>query len=169
MDRQEFRNLCRQHARGLLAYFVTRGVDFHKTQDLVQETFTVFWERRHRVAEGKAEAFLFGIARNFLRTHWRTDGHSTQTIRITDEHGEEIPDPGNAADMLLHEKERAEVVRNAMNLLSPQQRRVLQLTYFEGFSCAEAARKMGVHRQTAHKWMKRAAHQLRKSLKETVE
>ena len=63
----------RAHAPALLAYFTRRVDPVDDAADLVAETLLIVWKRAGAlpVPEDESRAFMFGIAHNVLRHHYR--------------------------------------------------------------------------------------------------
>jgi RNA polymerase sigma-70 factor (ECF subfamily) len=103
-----------------------------------------------------ARPWLFGVARNTLRRHWRK-GRPEDLI---DDLSELAPgsDPWPAVDDRV---DGAAILRNALTHLRPNQRDVLTLVVWEELSVADAARTLGIPAGTA----RHALHQARLELR----
>lgn len=60
------------------------------------------------------------------------------------------------------ERERSDILREAMMSLDVRKREILELTYFEGFTLKEAAAVMGISHENARVLSSRARRELRK-------
>jgi len=103
-----------------------------------------------------ARPWLFGVARNTLRRHWRNRSQED----LTGDLGDLAPgsDPWPAVDDRV---DGAAVLRTALAHLRPNQREVLTLVVWEELSIADAARTLGIPAGTA----RYALHQARLSLR----
>ncbi|KAF1024172.1 MAG: putative RNA polymerase sigma factor FecI [Pseudomonas sp.] len=113
--------------------------------DMTQDVFTQWLDYRDRGRVEQPRAFLFQMARNLLRDHWRK-----QKVRNSAHHhpaqadGEPVTeshdDPMAAAQRLQHLEQLKEVLAE----LSPRRREALMLHRFEGLSQVQIAGRMGV-------------------------
>jgi RNA polymerase sigma factor (sigma-70 family) len=103
-----------------------------------------------------ARPWLFGVARNTLRRHWR-DGRPEELVGDLDDLALGS-DPWPAVDDRVN---GAAVLRHALEDLRPNQREVLTLVVWEELSVADAARALGIPAGTA----RYALHQARLSLR----
>lgn len=115
--------------------------------DLAQDAFTQWLDWRDREQVQQPRAFLFQIARNLLRDHWRRqqsrpqaseDVDSTQALHaMADEQG---------ASPLEHveQQQRLHLLARALDDLSPRRREAFVLHKFDGLSQVEVAQRMGI-------------------------
>jgi RNA polymerase sigma factor (sigma-70 family) len=103
-----------------------------------------------------ARPWLFGVARNTLRRHWRNQRPEDLVGDLDDlALGS---DPWPTVDDRVH---GADLLRHALAHLRPNQREVLTLVVWEELSIADAARTLGIPAGTA----RHALHQARLSLR----
>lgn len=107
-------------------YFRRRTQNPSTAEDLCAEVFRIAWEKsRHQ--DELSVMVLFGIAHNVLRNHSRSAARSASLLSsLYLERAEHAVD----ADMS---------VREALELLKPDEREVLLLTYWDGFSSSEVS------------------------------
>ena len=79
-DPEQFAALFRRHAPAIQRY-VTRRIGPHAADDVVAETFLTAFRQRaaFRTDTPDALPWLYGIATNMLRRHWRTE---VQQLRL---------------------------------------------------------------------------------------
>lgn len=146
----------------LSAFFGSRGIEPVLVEDLVQEAFITLWEKRAYVVEGKEGGFLFGIARKLLLARWREIGMKDRIPNLMRQLSSALA--GNPAqhrpDTVAMAEEQVKLVEDAIDCLPPRQRELMRLVYLQGYTRAEAARRMGVIRQTVHEYEKRAVKKL---------
>lgn len=124
-----------------LTRFAVRRVGSSQADDLVSETFTVAWRRRHDFPRttGEARAWLFGIARRLALATHRADARAQAlAVRLAQpdrEHTVLSPEEGVVAGVDL---------TRAWNRLSAGQQEVLALTVLEGLNATEAGAVLGV-------------------------
>lgn len=150
-----------------LAYSVTLGIvrDPATAEDLVQETFLRAWTRIRAfdAARGALGPWLIAIARNravdYLRsTQTRMDRNSFEFDPS------DHPRLFNDAERNLLNAEHAKILERALSKLSDNQRKVIELAYYEGLSQTEMAEKLGQPLGTVKTWTRTALQQLRAEL-----
>ena len=105
-------------------YFRRRTADAATAEDLCSEVFRIAWEK---LATGGdlSVMVLFGVAKNVLRNHDRSAVRSANLIgALRAERWHEAPSHDSP-------------VREALERLSPDEREVLLLTYWDGFTSKE--------------------------------
>ena len=133
-------------------------------EDLVQETFLRVWNRVHGfdAQKGSIGPWLLAVARNraidYLRSAAGRDRNSLEY--------EENDHPSLYFDMEkdILRSDRARRIQSAMGKLSPNQRQVIELAYFEGLSQTEMAERMGQPLGTVKTWVRSALKNLREDL-----
>jgi len=123
--------------------------DRSAAQDVVQDVFLELWHRpgKYNPSAGKLDAFLVVAARHraldVLRSELRRLARQERSGRLA---------PLPAADSPCEEvmaAQAAAAVRAAVLRLPPGQRRIVELAYFAGLSCREAAKVAGIPEGTA--------------------
>lgn len=116
------------HAAGhdrIYRYFRRRTENAATAEDLCAEVFRITWEKTGH-NESLSVMVLFGIAKNVLRNHDRSAVRSASLL--------------GALQLERHESHTDESpVHEALSHLSPDDREVLLLTYWDGFSSTEVS------------------------------
>jgi RNA polymerase sigma factor (sigma-70 family) len=156
----EFRALYLQHLRPLQRH-VERRIDVREfARDIVSETFWVAWEHALR-GEVVDAPWLYVTANNKLRDHFkrrrRRDAAEIALRRLAEE-----PSPMLSAleSIALH---------SALATLSPRDREVVTLTYWDGLSAEEIARILRMSKSAVWTALSRARDRLRAELTEPDE
>jgi RNA polymerase sigma-70 factor (ECF subfamily) len=159
----------RQEAPGLLGFFVRRVSPPEDAADLVSETFLAAWKSKQRdaVAPGLRRAWLFGIARKVLsqyRRGRRRRSALSERVRVSmgADLGVNSVDPTGQFDPDLIEH-----VRELVSCLSPLDREIIDLVYWEGFTQEEVATVLGKPSATIRSRLSRARAVLRDQLAES--
>ena len=133
-------------------------------EDLVQETFLRVWNRVHGfdAEKGAIGPWLLAVARNRAIDYLRSAGGRERNALEF----EETDHPALYTDMErdIVTSDTARAVRAAMEKLSPQQRQVIELAYFEGLSQTEMAERMQQPLGTVKTWVRTALKNLRNDL-----
>lgn len=112
------------HARG----------DRHLDEDVTQEVFTSVWTRAasFNPARGDAAGWLYTLTRNKLIDLWRRSSKAGQTEEIDDRR---LPVRREENDLRL-------TLRQALSHVSPEQRRAIEMAYFDGLTYQETAQEL---------------------------
>ncbi len=139
----------------IMRYFVCRIRDKTTAEDLTQETF-LRWIRYAGEAafagEGKKRAYLYRIASNVCRDHFRT-------LPPLEPLEEDVPAPGEDGDLSL-------TLAWALGKLPDSQREAAMLYYYSGFKVREIAGIQGVTVSAVKSRLKLARDVLKKILSE---
>ena len=120
-------------------------------EDLTQETFLKYLEKRPRFEnEAHEKAWFITVARNGAITRLRASHRRELPLEL------EIPTPGP--------EEREEL--EELYALPPEDREVIHLYYYEGWSTGEIARMTGSREWTVRSRLSRARGKLKKLLEE---
>jgi RNA polymerase sigma-70 factor (ECF subfamily) len=137
-----------------LAPAVYRGAlrvlgDEAAAQDVVQDVFVELWRHpgRYDPAAGTLHTYLTVLARHrsvdLVRSELRRIARQEHSFRLAP--GQ--PDPSPLEEAMASEV--AAAVRAAILLLPDTQRRVIELVYFGGLTCRDAAKVAGIPEGTA--------------------
>jgi len=137
MDEESFRVFYERTARPLCLYLARVSGDRALAEDLMQETYYRFLRARMPdLGEAHRKNYLFRIATNLLRDHWRShkgdQGMISETI--------EVP----ALDPVAERVHQRSELSYAMLRLKPREREMLWLAYAQGSSHKEIAEVLGL-------------------------
>jgi RNA polymerase sigma-70 factor (ECF subfamily) len=140
MDDQAFAGFYERSARSLWAYLARTSGDPALAEDLMQESYVRFLCAPHspsQLGEGEVPArrYLFRIATNLLRDHWRRP----RTASI-----EEIPEDFFAQTGGSAQADSQMTLGPALKQMRPRERQLLWLAYAEGYSHREIAEVTGL-------------------------
>jgi RNA polymerase sigma-70 factor (ECF subfamily) len=140
-------------------------------EDSVQEIFVRVWERAqsYDAARGNFLTWLMGITRNTCIDQLRRLRARPQAADQPDEADgfsfeESLTDPNSDIPEIAAFNERAALVRRALAALTPEQRQVIELSYFRGLTRREIARKLDWPEGTVHTRARLALQNLRLEL-----
>ena len=138
-------------------------------EDLVQETFLRIWNRMPAFDQerGALGPWVLTVARNRAIDYLRsTDGRMSAGALDLDrlEHPGQFCDFDNRALSL----DRARMLKEAFEKLTPNQKTVIELAYYEGLSQTEMADRMQQPLGTIKTWVRSALKVLREQLTEAA-
>jgi RNA polymerase sigma-70 factor (ECF subfamily) len=142
--------------------------DREEAEDVVHDAFVAVWRKMDRfdAARGSLRAWLMTIVRN--RAIDKVRGRrSTLDVDDADERSLLRTGPNPTWEAALEHTSAAEV-RDALASLPDEQRRAIELAYFEGYTYREVADLMGVPHGTASGRMRLALGKLRDALAGTA-
>jgi RNA polymerase sigma-70 factor (ECF subfamily) len=156
---------------GRLAYSVIYRVvrDAGTAEDLVQETFLRVWNRAASFDQqrGALGPWVLAVARNRAIDYLRSvDGRmATGALEL-----DRVENPAlfTAFDASVLSIDRARRLKEAFEKLSPNQRMVIDLAYYEGLSQTEMAERLKQPLGTVKTWVRNALKTLRDELTEAA-
>jgi RNA polymerase sigma-70 factor, ECF subfamily len=140
MDNEAFAAFYSRSARPLWAYLVRVSSDPALAEDLMQESFVRFLcaaGAPSLASDGEAAArlYLFRIATNLLRDHWRRPRATSI---------EEIPEEFFAASGNASQSDSQILLGPALRQMKPRERQLLWLAHAEGYSHRDIAEVTGL-------------------------
>jgi len=150
------------HVDAIHAYLARRAGE-QLARDVTAETFRVALEQFDRFdpQRGNERAWLYGIASNLLRHHWRTEQRQLRTHLRSPWAEPVTADPSDVTDARLDARAELERVLAAVARLDPVDRDLLVLVAWERLSSADVAVALGIPRGTVRSRLKRIRSQLR--------
>ena len=118
--------------------------------DLRQEIYARVFEAARAQIPDNPKRFLFATARNLLINLVRHE-QVVPMETFADFEAFDIAADAPEPDGAMIEKEELRRVKAALAQLPPRTRQAIELTFFDGLSRVEIARRMGVTKQTASK------------------
>jgi RNA polymerase sigma-70 factor (ECF subfamily) len=137
-DREAFVALYHRYVNEIYGYLYNQIGDAHDAEDLTSETFLRLVRSLDSFAgRSSFRTWLYEIARNQLRDHWRRNGRRPRTSDLNGvaaPESEQAPSGNPAAERLG---------RAILEALPPNYRRVLELRVIEGRSVKHTAEELG--------------------------
>jgi RNA polymerase sigma-70 factor (ECF subfamily) len=163
LDDESFRGFYDRTSRPLWAYLWRVSGNRALADDLAQESY--FRLLRARLTSGDDEYlknYLFRIAANLLRDHWRRERSTGRSSPLD-------PEEGRTADAaspdLAREHQRRTDLAAMLRSLKPRERQLLWLAYVEGSSHREIAAAVGLREGSIRLLLFRARRRLAKLLR----
>jgi RNA polymerase sigma-70 factor, ECF subfamily len=166
-DHAAFGALFEYFAPRVKSFLQRSGATEASAEELAQETMLAVWRKAalFRAESAGAAAWIFTIARNL-----RIDAHRRYSrgklIETSDVEIEFQIDDSPLADARLASAQYEERVRSALSQLSPDQVRVIELSFFDEKAHAEIAKTLEIPLGTVKSRLRLAIHRLRSLLGE---
>ena len=168
-DVRAFEEIYDRHSRAVYGLVLRILQQAGTAEEVVQDVFLQLWRNAARYDEdrGPFVPWLLTLARNRALDTLRL---KSERQRRREDQTEELPSitatPAYEKD--LDEKRRAERVRVLMASLAPQQKRAIELAYFEGLSHTEIAAALREPLGTVKSWIRNGLLRLKEGLQATT-
>jgi RNA polymerase sigma factor (sigma-70 family) len=145
--------------------FICRRVGGALAEDLAAEVFATAYRRRasFQPGQGSLRSWLYGIATNLVRNHWRAEQHllalDAQLLPVAD-----LTEGSDEIDRRLVASSLAPRLAAALQMLTREQREVLLLYAWADLSHEEIAAALDIAPGTARSRLSRARALLREQL-----
>ena len=166
-DVSAFEQLYERHSRlvyGLVLRILQQAAT---SEEVVQDVFLQLWRNagQYDAQRGPFVPWLLTMARNRALDHLR---RKSERQRRLEEQTDHLPTVFAAPDyeQVLDEKRKAERVRSLMASLAPQQKRAIELAYFEGMSHTEIAAALKEPLGTVKSWIRNGLLKLKEGLQQ---
>lgn len=136
-----------------------------RAEDVVQEAFLSLWRSgaRYDRTRGSVRSWILGVVHNRAIDAFRRET-STQSRDIRDDRlAEQLP-AEDRTDLEVARRDDAQRVRSALEGLPAEQRRVIELAYFGGFTHSEIAEMLQLPAGTVKGRMRLGLTKLRLAL-----
>ena len=168
-DVSAFEQLYDRHSRAVYGLILRILQQAGTAEEVVQDVFLQLWRNAEHYDESRGPflPWLLTLARNRALDTLRL---KSERQRRREDQTEELPPVVTAPEFekQLDEKRRAEKVRALIGALQPQQKRAIELAYFEGLSHSEIAEKMREPLGTVKSWIRNGLLRLKEELQATA-
>lgn len=161
MDEATFETLYDETARPLWSYVYRASGNATLADDILQETYYRFLRAprvkpRVKMDKAQTKSYLYRIAGNLLRDHWRGKKREWQFAENANENAgdDAAVSPGSLESPVSMDLERH------FQELKPQERALLWLAYVEGNEHREIARILGLNEKSIRVLLFRARRKL---------
>jgi RNA polymerase sigma-70 factor, ECF subfamily len=159
-----FETLFRDYYERLCNYANTFLNDIDEAEELVQNTFVSFWEKREAIEiHTSVKSYLYKIVHNNCLNRIKHE-------KVKQDYGNDYryvaPDGFDNATQQLIGKELEQEINRAIETLPPQCRQVFKLSRFENLTYAEIAEQLDVSVKTIENHMVKALKIMREELKD---
>ena len=164
-DVNAFEQIYDRHSRIVYSLVLRILQQSASAEEVVQDVFLQLWRNasRYDPARGPFLPWLLTLARNRALDHLRL---KSERQRRREDQTEELPPVPVSPDFVaeIDEKRQAQRVRALMTGLQPNQKRAIELAYFEGLSHTEIAAALKEPLGTVKSWIRNGLIRLRQGL-----
>jgi RNA polymerase sigma-70 factor, ECF subfamily len=164
-DVNAFEQLYDRHSRIVYSLVLRILQQAATAEEVVQDVFLQLWRNAaaYDSDRGPFVPWLLTLARNRALDHLRL---KSERQRRREDQTDELPPVASAPEYEkeLDERRRVERVRSLMGSLQPQQKRAIELAYFEGLSHTEIAEKLKEPLGTVKSWIRNGLLRLKEGL-----
>jgi len=142
-DREAEQAFAARYLRPVRAMLLARSRNADMTADLVQDVMieAICALRRGQMREpAKLSSFVLAIARNRLNNYYRSSTRSPESLEFPDN----LPDLSSSEER-LEEQERETRALNAISILEPLDKTILQMTLADGLKPGIIAQRLGLN------------------------
>jgi RNA polymerase sigma-70 factor, ECF subfamily len=168
-DVSAFEELYDRHSRIVFALVQRILQQASTSEEVVQDVFLQLWRNaaQYDSSRGPFVPWLLTLARNRALDQLRL---KSERQRRREDQTEELPPVVTMPDFegSLDEQRRAKRVRELMASLNPQQKRAIELAYFEGLSHSEIANALKEPLGTVKSWIRNGLLRLKEGLQATA-
>lgn len=168
-DVSAFEQLYDRHSRLVYGLVLRILQQASTSEEVVQDVFLQLWRNadQYDSSRGPFVPWLCTMARNRALDQLRL---KSERQRRREDQPDELPPLVVAPDYekALDEKRRAERVRALMASLAPQQKKAIELAYFEGLSHSEIAAALKEPLGTVKSWIRNGLLRLKEGLRATT-
>lgn len=164
-DVNAFEQLYDRHSRIVYSLVLRILQQAATAEEVVQDVFLQLWRNAaaYDADRGPFVPWLLTLARNRALDHLRL---KSERQRRREDQTDELPPVASAPEYEreLDERRRVEKIRSLMGGLLPQQKRAIELAYFEGLSHTEIAEKLKEPLGTVKSWIRNGLLRLKEGL-----
>ena len=139
-DARALEELYRRHSPRIYALLLRMLRETADAEETLQETFIDAWRRapEYAVSRGSVEAWLITIARSRAIDRLRSRGARLRLVREREQQAPDVAVTPEPPDVHAHTR-----LRRALDALPAEQRRALELAYWDGLSQREISEQTG--------------------------
>ena len=155
-----FNTLYREYSGRLLRFAAGYLKNDAEAEELVQEVFAIIWEKRADLKEEFSfRSFLFTIAFNLIRKHFRTRTYLNMYLKSDSGTGKD----NSTSQKIIHDS-LYQYITNLVERLPPRRREIFIKSRFEGKSIKQIADELQLSHKTIENQLTDALRFLRMNL-----
>ncbi|MCY9661826.1 RNA polymerase sigma factor [Paenibacillus chondroitinus] len=162
-DADALKFLYDKYEKPIYAFAYRIVQDAMMAEEVVQELFLRIWKaaERYDAAHGKLTSWMFALTRNIAIDLLRKKQNRTIVQTMEAEQLNQIPDSGKSTEEVALEGWRGREIREALHELNPDQKQVVDLIYYQGYTQQEVSDQQAIPLGTVKSRVRLALKQLR--------
>lgn len=162
-DADALKFLYDKYEKPIYAFAYRIVQDAMMAEEVVQELFLRIWKaaERYDADHGKLTSWMFTLTRNIAIDLLRKKQNRTNVQTTETEQLNRIPDSGKSTEEVALEGWRGQEIREALHALSPDQKQVVDLIYYQGYTQQEVSDQQAIPLGTVKSRVRLALKQLR--------
>lgn len=157
-DHAAFTEIYLRFINPLFIHAFNRLKDEQGAQDIIQELFTVLWEKRQTIQITSLSSYLYSAVRNRILD---TLAHEQLVTKHKNALPSFIKSERYVTDYRIRERQLAEIIEKEVAALPNKMREVFELSRKQQLSHSEIAEKLGISEQSVRSHVKNALRILR--------
>ena len=155
-----FNSLYKEYSCRLYRFAIGYLKSEQEAEELVQEVFTIIWEKRAELkVELSFKSFLFTIAFNIIRKHFRTQAYLSEYFKTGI-----ISEPDMQTSQKITYDSLYQYITELVNQLPERRKEIFIKSRFEGLSINEIAEKLKISHKTVENQLTDALKFIRTNL-----
>ena len=156
MTEQEYNIAVRDLSHRLYGFVFKSLRDKEDSNDIVQDAFMKLWENLAKVENAKVKSWLFTTAYNALINFVKKSGRTSSLDQMEIEYGKEDK----------NDFELKEIIDKALTHLTEQQKSILLLRDYEGYSYEEIGEILKLNESQVKVYLFRARKKVKEQIKD---
>ncbi|THU39616.1 sigma-70 family RNA polymerase sigma factor [Niastella caeni] len=166
-DYAAFTLLYNKYIRQLTQYGLKFLPDLPAVEDVLHDVFVWLWTNRQKIdIHSSVKSYLFKSVRTSM-LHVLEKQHRLQSLQADEEHTYTFDLQLTPEALVLHNENRRLIrqqIENVLLTLTPKQKEVIYLRYYEGLNFEDIAQSMNLSVKACYKLMGRAIATLRENM-----
>lgn len=159
-----FKVLFKRYYPALCLYCKRYIDDRHAREDIVQEVFITLWNKRNEIVwDNSAIYYLKACAKNSCLNYLTHQSYEQKYIK---DYTTKTPAYDKDGDNVYTLAELQRLLRESLEKVSEECRKVYIMSYMQGKSNIEIAELMGISTKTVERYKKKSIEHLKKDLKD---
>ncbi|UKS27263.1 sigma-70 family RNA polymerase sigma factor [Paenibacillus sp. HWE-109] len=162
-DADALKFLYEKYEKPIYAFAYRIVQDTMMAEEVVQELFLRIWKaaERYDAEQGKLTSWMFTLSRNIAIDLLRKKQNRTTGQTADIEQLNRIPDMGKSTEEVALDGWRGQEIREALHELNPDQKQVLDLIYYQGYTQQEVSDNQAIPLGTVKSRVRLALKQLK--------
>jgi len=159
MDSGSFKNIFDKYYDNIRNFLYYRSGNIETAEDLVQDVFLRLWENREKIREESVGGYLYTIAANLIKNHYRRNEISYHFINsLTQKNNSESP------EFLMEMQEFDHRLQQTLAAMPEKSRDVFLMNRIDGLTYGEIADRLQLSIKAVEKRMHKALSFLKEHL-----